>query len=347
MQIDFNLLVAFQFIVVFQGFTTAWLLLRRSEGITAQCWLGVLVLALTLQSCNSLLISTGIYRDHHDLYFMPLFFSWSYGPLLFFYIKNSVLPQEVPLRKYGWHFVPVAIQAAFYTTVFFTDLATKAWIWENIHKPYTRFIDNYVAVAMVFAYVWSALPYMSQTDLRFRRFSWILLAFFAISAIEPMFNPLYLPPRFPRFYLLELLLPVLSYWLALAIYWREKSPEPTPLQRAAVNTVQVQQIVELMEKERLYLNPELTMPDVARHVGLNSGVVSQCINAGLGLSFNDFINAYRVQAFIQKIEKGEHHTHSLLGVALDSGFNSKNTFNRAFKKKTGMAPSEYIDKISP
>ncbi|MEO1714227.1 MAG: helix-turn-helix domain-containing protein, partial [Bacteroidota bacterium] len=69
--------------------------------------------------------------------------------------------------------------------------------------------------------------------------------------------------------------------------------------------------------------------------------VSQAINQGLDCSFIDFVNQYRVQAFKERVEKGEASHLSLLGLALESGFNSKSTFNRVFKKLEGISPSEY------
>ena len=63
-----------------------------------------------------------------------------------------------------------------------------------------------------------------------------------------------------------------------------------------------------------------------------------------GLNFNDFVNEKRVASVIQMMEKGEHANLNLLGIGLDCGFNSKATFNRAFKKYTGLTPNQYIAK---
>ena len=60
------------------------------------------------------------------------------------------------------------------------------------------------------------------------------------------------------------------------------------------------------------------------------------------MNFNDFVNEKRAEAVITKLKKGEHVENTLLGIALDCGFNSKTTFNRAFKKHTGASPKQYI-----
>lgn len=75
---------------------------------------------------------------------------------------------------------------------------------------------------------------------------------------------------------------------------------------------------------------------------LNSSLLSRVINVGYNLNFNDFINGYRIKEVLSKIDDQQHKKVTLLGIALDSGFNSKATFNRAFKKQMGITPIEYI-----
>ncbi|MFM9911291.1 MAG: helix-turn-helix domain-containing protein, partial [Chitinophagaceae bacterium] len=67
-------------------------------------------------------------------------------------------------------------------------------------------------------------------------------------------------------------------------------------------------------------------------------------NQAFGLSFNDYINQYRVEAVLEKLRNGEQKRQTLLSIAFDSGFNSKATFNRAFKKSMGVSPKEWLFK---
>ncbi len=97
--------------------------------------------------------------------------------------------------------------------------------------------------------------------------------------------------------------------------------------------------------EDVYTNPNLTLTDVASALQTNKNVISKVINQGFDLNFNDFINAQRVDAIISKIRDGELDSKTLLAIALESGFNSKSTFNRAFKKKTSLTPKKFIAKI--
>lgn len=99
------------------------------------------------------------------------------------------------------------------------------------------------------------------------------------------------------------------------------------------------QIEKLMADEKPWLDPELSLPDLAQRLQTNASVLSAVVNRAFGKNFNDFVNEYRVEA-VKKLLNDPSAGHlSLLGIGLDCGFNSKSTFNRAFRKATGVAPS--------
>ena len=98
-------------------------------------------------------------------------------------------------------------------------------------------------------------------------------------------------------------------------------------------------LLAFMAEERPYLEPELTLAELAQRLRLNTSVLSKVINAGCGQNFNDFVNTYRVAEARRQLADPRRAHYSLVGVALESGFNSKSTFNRVFKKLSGQAPS--------
>jgi AraC-like DNA-binding protein len=106
-------------------------------------------------------------------------------------------------------------------------------------------------------------------------------------------------------------------------------------------------IEKMMLIDKIYENPELSIYHLAQKLATHPKKISQVINQGFSMNFNDFINQQRVKAVIQKMEAGEHSLQTLLGLALECGFNSKSTFNRAFKRLTALSPNEYIKKNFP
>lgn len=104
-------------------------------------------------------------------------------------------------------------------------------------------------------------------------------------------------------------------------------------------------IETIIQEEKLYQNPELTITYLAKKLETNASVISKTINQGFQMNFNDCINNYRIEAVKNSFTKGEHKKSTLLGIAFDCGFNSKATFNRAFKKNTGKTPKEFIETL--
>lgn len=102
------------------------------------------------------------------------------------------------------------------------------------------------------------------------------------------------------------------------------------------------QLLEFMQKDKLYLDPELTLVDLAQKLKVHPNTLSQVINTKEQKNFYDFVNHRRIEEFKRVISSPESQKYSLLGLALQCGFNSKTSFNRNFKKSTGVTPSEFL-----
>jgi len=100
-------------------------------------------------------------------------------------------------------------------------------------------------------------------------------------------------------------------------------------------------LMEVMEGEKPYLDDSLTLSDLGAKIGLSDKRLSELLNKHLKTSFYDFINEYRVAAFKEKVIDNSNAHLTLLALAYDSGFKSKTSFNRVFKQRTGLSPSEY------
>ena len=101
-------------------------------------------------------------------------------------------------------------------------------------------------------------------------------------------------------------------------------------------------LLELMEQEKIFLNNKLTIEDVAKKLNTNRTYLSQIINEKTDTNFNNFINKYRIKEAQLRLLDDENKSYSIEGIAQTVGFSSKSTFNGAFKKYTGLTPSEYI-----
>ncbi|WP_160137348.1 helix-turn-helix domain-containing protein [Chryseobacterium sp. c4a] len=120
-----------------------------------------------------------------------------------------------------------------------------------------------------------------------------------------------------------------------------KQEEKTNIQNKNSSDSLSQKLLEFMETEKPYLDEELSLQKLSLLMNVSTHQLSQTINQGLNTNFYKFVNAYRIDEVREKLKDPEYEKYSILGIAFESGFNSKSTFNKIFKEETGMTPSEF------
>src|SRR5690554_509321 len=132
----------------------------------------------------------------------------------------------------------------------------------------------------------------------------------------------------------------------------EKEIESEPEVKYAATKMEGEELLQccikvgqFMIANRPYLDSDLTLPKLAEDLDVSTHHLSQVINEMHGKNFFNFINKYRVDEVKRKIEDPKYNNYSLLGIAYESGFNSKSAFNRVFKNLTGKTPSQYRDSL--
>ncbi|MGH2664850.1 helix-turn-helix domain-containing protein [Flavobacterium sp.] len=102
-----------------------------------------------------------------------------------------------------------------------------------------------------------------------------------------------------------------------------------------------QKLELLCKEEHIYTDSTLNREKVAEKLGISAGYVSQIVNTITGDNFAHYITQYRIEAVKEMISNSEYENYNLLTMGLESGFTSKTTFYKAFKKVTGQTPNEY------
>ena len=154
----------------------------------------------------------------------------------------------------------------------------------------------------------------------------------------------------------ESLAQLLLFWI-IGIWGLRQRPglmrgpvmEPTPPQEAPVRKYEksaldqeraariARKVENAMEKDMLYRDPNLSLWDLAKHIGVTSHYVSQTLNTQLNKSFFDLVNGWRIKDAIEQLKTTEE---TILVIAYDVGFNSRSAFYKAFKRETGKTPSD-------
>jgi TolB-like protein/AraC-like DNA-binding protein/Tfp pilus assembly protein PilF len=104
----------------------------------------------------------------------------------------------------------------------------------------------------------------------------------------------------------------------------------------------VKKLDKAIRNQKLFLNPQLTLSDLAEAIDESTNTVSQALNENLGKNYYEYINSFRLDNFIEMYKDPRYNQFTMLAVAYESGFNSKSTFNAYFKKSMGKSPREYF-----
>jgi AraC-like DNA-binding protein len=107
-----------------------------------------------------------------------------------------------------------------------------------------------------------------------------------------------------------------------------------------------QRLVQLMQEEKLFTEPDLSLSILADKINVHPNYLSQVINEIEGKTFFEYINSLRVEEFKRLAALPESRQFTIMSLAYDCGFNSKSSFNKNFKKATGLSPSEYLASIA-
>ena len=108
----------------------------------------------------------------------------------------------------------------------------------------------------------------------------------------------------------------------------------------------VRKLLSYMKESKPFLNPDITLSSLSDELSISPDYLSGVINGRLNMNFFDFVNHHRIEEFKSLCKLPQNKSLTLIGLAYNSGFNSKATFNRVFKKVVGSTPSEYYNKFS-
>ncbi|MDT7831803.1 helix-turn-helix domain-containing protein [Flavobacteriaceae bacterium S356] len=125
--------------------------------------------------------------------------------------------------------------------------------------------------------------------------------------------------------------------------------ENIPKRKNKLDDAEISKIQNLvntfLDEEKGYCRPELSLSILANEINTTTNKLSWVLNNVYKKTFYELVNEYRVQDFLQKINKNQHKEFTVVSIAFDVGFNSKSTFYKAFKEITNYTPTEYIKKV--
>jgi len=360
------------FVCILQGAIFAallvyrWFKLRKS----ADLWLAFLLLLLNLSLITPFIGFASVYDNNQWLTYFPFSIAYSYGVCVWFYTLTLLEPKRRFALRDSLLFVPSIAYVSFRIFLFAHDLEWKSRYGEGWGPTVeavvfvTEFAWNVTLLAIAIRLYRKYRSWLDDnfSDTEKMKFDWLrnfLYVFVAVTVLGAVFdfaNSFVVRLSYIQYFYFEIILALVTYYLAVAGYLRSKTIEidfhpsditdaPDPdVKRAPIAddelARQKARLEEYFRDRRPYLDPQLTLTDLARGLGINTSALSFVINNGFGKNFNDLVNGYRIEEVKRRL--AERTGDSTLAIAFDSGFNSKATFNRAFRKFTGSSPKEYL-----
>ncbi len=346
-------------VAVGQMLVLALLLNRTIANRAANRTLALLLIVLAGIVTPWMIGFAGFYDKWRWLTFAPFQLTLGVAPLLHLYVHALVTGAWPP--RSSRHLAAPGVQLAFLSASFALPSPLK-YQWSSfISTPYAVItgigviagMALYGRAAMALLIQYRALLAAQRSDDHRFAAAWVsraviasgvLLAVWSIYAVWDVFFPLGYTG------LMGLYVAIAAFALFIAIEgWRHAElpfptidslavpadPLPAPRDWHSVGVAWAAQV----RANGWASDPDLSLAGLARHLGTNSGHLSRALNEGLGMNFSTFVNQLRCDAVAAAITAGSGA--DLLTLALDAGFSSKASFNRAFQAAYGMAPSAY------
>lgn len=359
----FLILAALQAVIFSALFFRRWFTQKRISDLLLALFLLTLGATLSEHIAGWL----GLYQSQ-ALTFFPFGNNFLFAPLAYLYVK-SVTDAEYRFRGKQWlHFLPATIYFIIHFYIWFLPIPQKLTLLQDFGNNHYYLVEGTIDLLILSMYTTLAIlhyrAYMRWLPTEFsnllpislhwiRNFLLILACVCLIEwvfSITGLFYNLWYDVRYWDYFVRAVLLYYLSvagylYSQPIPVFFSESASQESKNENNSkpTQTLPTSVVLNFITQDKPYLNPELTLAEFARQINLPAPLVSQTINTSLNKNFNDLINEYRVQETCNRLMAGDHKIKTLLGVGLDCGFNSKATFNRSFKKVTGLSPKEWLD----
>ena len=351
------------------------LLLNKKNRSLPDGILAAWMLVIGIHLSSTYLYIQGYWDTYPHLIGITVPFPFFYGSMLYLYVAKSIKNDSRLRRKDYLHFLPIALSYMYMFPFYFFYTAEEKRMVDRGEIDDSGTFSN----VMVVAFIVSAIAYAvyafrllnrhkSMIEENFsnteninlnwlRGFIWGIIAIFITVTIVLVSRDIIgitypFTPEIIFYSMIVFAILALGYYGikheniftdSVIVELNEKSKGS--YKRSTLKEDMAKQkheaLSQLMTDEKPYLETNLTLNSLAEQLEITPHHLSQIINQFEGQNFNDFVNKYRVEEFIVRAQKDPHF--SFLALALDSGFNSKSTFNSVFRKHKGVTPSQFMN----
>ncbi len=354
-----------------QGLIYGFILIKSNKYNTlANRILATILLLLSYRLSVQIMRLFGLgYYD--SWYYIMIDISWLYGALIYFYTKAQTQSNYKFSKKDWIHFLPVFIQICCSVFVRLQNLywdGTKESLSWLGYYGYVVWMNNstiyIVASILIIVYAYKSQKLLNSVneniEINATKSAWIkriiksFLVYFSLVLIVLLVDLVIYKSAnngsyfyFTRFYYYPFFIgiAIITYWIGLEGFSRRNDPELTI--KTIINPDELERLKDIskklenaMEKDKLFKDQELSLHSISKQLNIKPYLISKSLSEVNNKRFNDFVNEYRVNEVQSLLQNSNNSKYTLLSIAMDAGFNSKSSFNRAVKKQLGILPSE-------
>lgn len=363
LEFNINLIQLINFSAVVNGFVFCTLLLTKKENSTANCFLALMLFSASFTLAIGLVLELKLYNRYPWLHLFPFTMTYWIGPAFYFYIKKLVTPDFKFNKSHWWHFSFILLN---YIHSVYHLIFGRNFPYPQFHN-FTEAVGTYALIPLliylffayrsVISYQKSILNQLSTTDdVRLTWIKWfikgvalifIVLTLLSLIDFEELIDYTVessdgLMYQFRDY--IFLILGLAIYWVSIAGFRQSQTiNDSKPLSNSSLKDYSkvIEKLTEAMNEKKLYLDSSLNLQMLCDATQLSEKEISIALNQHLKKNFYYFINEFRVEEAKQRLEDPKFMHLKILSIAIDSGFNSKATFNRMFKELTGKSPKEF------
>ena len=370
-EINYNIVSLIDFLGIIQGVLLGVILIFSNRKNRPSLFLGLFLITFSSGLISTILRDTKLLELYPNLLFLPFEFNFLSPVLLFLYAKSLI---KNLTRKDYWLLLPGIIELIVFFICFCFPPATKLkmlvlWeesLWDVIYAfIFLLFILYFIIkiIRLIRKHQIQVGNYFS--DIQNRELKWVkLVAWYQIATFLALIVSIFLVNIVPDIYL-EVLFALVNvifiYWVSLhglkqarieiPIFSEQSINEEKEEKLNVENIVKEKQensleddfqyILKIIENEKPYINPELTLTGLADLTQMSTKKLSHIINQKATVNFNTFINEYRIEEAKKMLINPEFNHLNVVGIGYEVGFNSKATFYNVFKKMTDTTPAKF------
>jgi len=349
--------------MLFVCFTFILLLWFGKVNRSANRFLAVALAVVALWIARVLAIDIRLekYLAHWD--WLPMQFLLALGPLIYFYVLKITRPDYKFRLKDLLHFSPLLLEIGVLMTEIIESNQTGRSTYNTASFQHLNPVLQLLIFISLIVYLYKSYQLienfyrrlrpvmMDRSRLEFRWLRRLLVATAVLWVLWMVYAAIDFlgysnQPGIHSYYPVYIFFAAIMIWTAAAAFLKPQAAllvQPATVKAPLSNELKQKGtwLKRMMVDNRYHQDPDLSLNSLAEKLNLGPHELSRIINTAVKKSFNDFINEYRIIDVISKMQDPAYDHITLLGIAYDSGFNSKSAFHRVFKARTGKSPAEY------